>query len=847
MEKALRAWGYFVIRHRWVTLLSSLLVTALFVSALPRLSIDNSVEGEFHPDDPDLARYNDFRDRFDRDDRIILGLTPRQVFSFEFLDKLRAFHRELEDEVPYVEEITSLINARSTRGEGDRLIVGELMEEWPEDRAALEALKKRVLENPFYANTLISSDAALTVVSIKPFTYSTFSGSETAEELEGFDESDGSPGADLRDPEFLTKSEVEELLSAVRTVIARYETPDFPIYLAGEVAISHSVDAAMERDMQIFMMCALAAMCILLAVLFRRVTGVLAPLLVVQLSLLATIGIMVMLEIPASISIEVLPVFVSTVGICDAVHILTIVYQRLAVGSSKQDAIAFAMGHSALPVVMTSLTTAAGMMSFTTAELAPVAHLGIMAPIGIMLALVYTVVLLPSLLAILPLKAAPASGSGVAGGSYSRFLAGVADFAACNPRSILAVTLVVVLVSVVGLARVRFAHNGLTWFPEDDPLRVAHEVIDRGLNGAAALEVLIDTGRENGLHDPETLTRIEAAMRHAESFEASQVSVGKAQSIVDIVEETHQALNENRPAYRTIPRDGRLVAQELLLFENSGSDDIQPLVDTTFRTARMTVRVSTVDAMQYREFLKQLEPRLAAILGKDIEFEMTGLVTLFSGVVERLLTSMTRSYVFALLVITPLMILLLGSLRLGLISMIPNLIPIVFTLGMMGWLGVPLDATTILIGAVVMGLAVDDTIHFMHKFQRYYEATGDARQAIHETLTSTGAAMLFTTLVLCGCFFTFTLAYLSNIARFGLLGGMAIMVAFLADVLLAPALMVLADRRRARRATASPARVGPCTAAATSPNGQVGVALAAGMGFQQTSGRDISAGFQPEK
>ncbi len=802
MDTAFQAWGYFVIRYRWVTLLLSVLVTALFVSALPRLSIDNSVESNFLPSDLEFVRYNDFRNQFDRDDGIILALTPRQVFSLEFLEKLRVFHRELESEVPYVEEIISLINARSTRGEGDRLIVGELMEEWPEDQAALEALKKRVLENPLYANTLISSDATLTVVSIKPFTYSTL---ETTEALEGFDETDEPSGAVFREPEFLTQAESTELLAAVRAVVAKYETPDFPIYVGGGLVIDQAINGAMERDMKLFMLCALAAMCILLAVLFRRVTGVLAPLLVVELSLLATMGIMVMLGIPGSISIEVLPVFLSTVGICDAIHILTIIYQRLATGSSKEDAIAFALGHSALPVVMTSLTTAAGMMSFTTAELAPVAHLGIMAPIGIMLALVYTVALLPALLAILPLKGAPGLGGDVAGGAYSRFLARVADFAANHPWSILAVTLLVMLGSAVGISHVRFAHNGLVWFPEDDPVRVAAEVIDRGLKGATALEVLIDTGRENGLHDPESLTRIEAAMRHAESFKTSHVSVGKAQSIVDIVKETHQALNENRPEYRVIPQDGQLVAQELLLFENSGSDDIEPLVDTSFRTARMTLRVSTVDAMHYREFLRRLEAGLAAILGDDIEFHMTGLLTLLFGVIERLLVSMTRSYVFALLVITPLMVLLLGSIGLGLISMIPNLIPLIFTLGMIGWLDVPLDGTTILIGAVVIGLAVDDTIHFMHKFQRYYAATGDARAAIHETLATTGAAMLFTTLVLCGCFFIFTLAYLSNIARFGLLGGMAIIVAFLADVLVGPALMVLVDRWRARQMTAHPA------------------------------------------
>jgi predicted RND superfamily exporter protein len=164
--------------------------------------------------------------------------------------------------------------------------------------------------------------------------------------------------------------------------------------------------------------------------------------------------------------------------------------------------------------------------------------------------------------------------------------------------------------------------------------------------------------------------------------------------------------------------------------------------------------------------------------------------------INAVIRSMAKTYVVALLVITPLMILLIGNLRIGLLSMIPNLAPILAALGLMGWVGLPLDAFTLLVGSIAIGLAVDDTIHFMHNFRRYHERSGDLRGAVRETLSSTGQALLFTSLVLCAGFFLYMLASMNSLFHFGLLTGFTIAVAFVADVLLAPALMALAMRPR---------------------------------------------------
>jgi predicted RND superfamily exporter protein len=792
IEDGFEAWGRFVVRHRWPMAVSMLLVTAYLVAWLPQLTADNSTESFLRPNDPARVDYDRFREQFGQDERLIVAIRPHAIFDLDFLNRLRAFHRDIERDVPYVEEVTSLWNARNTRGEGDELIVEDLLETWPETDADVEALKRRVLENPLYVNTLIDESARITTVTIEPFIYSTLG--DDADDLGGFDGDAG--GAPAATPALLTEQELIEQIEALEAVIARHQGHGFETFLAGGPIMNRHATKMLMRDVAVFMPAGVAIVACILYLLFRRVSGVVLPVFVVLASLLATFGIMALVGIPASISGTVLPSLLLTVGICSTVHVLTIVYQRLAAGASREQAIAFALGHSGLAVWMATLTTAGGLFSFAAADLAQVANLGRVAPIGILLTFVYCVTLLPALLAIVPLRARPARGGEELQRSFGRGLARVGDLATGHPWPILAGTLALVVVFGFGLAQLRFSQYALNWFPEDDPVRMANEFMDRWLKGAAGLEFVIDSGRENGLHDPVLLRRIEAATRFAESFDDGEIFVGKAVSIVDVVKETHKALHENRPEFYAIPRDRRLVAQELLLFENSGSDDLEDVTDSRFRLARVSLRLPFVDGMHYPAFIAALEQGFREILGEEVGIQPTGLGVLFGRTFSVVNVTMARSYLMALLIITPLMVLLIGNLKRGVLSMVPNLIPIWITLGLMGWLGIPLDNSSLLVGCIILGVAVDDTIHFMHKFQRYYDDTGDPREAVRRTLRTTGSALLFTSIVLTAGFFVLTFAYMQNAVEFALLACTATIVAFLADLLVSPALMVLVSKSR---------------------------------------------------
>jgi predicted RND superfamily exporter protein len=195
------------------------------------------------------------------------------------------------------------------------------------------------------------------------------------------------------------------------------------------------------------------------------------------------------------------------------------------------------------------------------------------------------------------------------------------------------------------------------------------------------------------------------------------------------------------------------------------------------------------DAILYEDFMTELEQRFRHHLGDKAEITITGMNALLSRTMSATIVSMAESYIIAALVITVMMILLLGDIKIGLISMIPNLLPIILTLGVMGWMDLPLDLFTMLIGSIAIGLAVDDTIHFMHNYRRYHHESGDVYQAVHKTLLSSGRAMLITTIVLATGFFLYLFSTMSNLFNFGLLTGFTIIMALFADFLLAPALM----------------------------------------------------------
>lgn len=805
-----------IFTYRWAVIALMIVLGLTAVRQLPNLTIDMSDEGFLHPDDPILTSYNDFRDQFGRDDLVVLSIESDAIFSQPFLHKLKNLHDALADKVPHLDEITSMVNARNTRGIIDGIIVEDLLEKWPEDDRALETLKQRVLTNPLYRDRLISADGRTTTIILQTNAYSTPQ-VEFADALEGFDAPDpsdsglGRNSLNTRDEEsrrYISEEERGAIVMTASTIAAEFNENDFKIFLAGSPVVTYTVKKTMRADMMLFLRLAVLTISICLFVMFRRLSAVIFPLLVVVLALVSTLATMAIFGVPIKMPTMIIPSFLLAVGVGDSVHILSIFFQKYQKNGDKRMALVQAMGHSGLAVVMTSLTTAAGLASFFGAKIAPVADLGIFASIGVMLAMLYSILFLPALIAVTPIKHSRKSplenqpnedSSEFPPGVMTTFLDALTTFSTTKKKTIFAFSILLLFVSLIGMTRLNFSHNLLSWLPPDLPVNVATKQIDRNLNGSVTLELVLDTGRENGLYDPQMLNKIDQLAKRLES-DSSIIVVGKVMSVVDVIKEIHQALNENRPEFYAIPTSAELIPQEFLLFENSGSDDLEDVVDSRFQLARITIKVPWQDALHYVPFITQVDKMGQEIFGNEVSIEITGIMSLFGRIIHAAIYSAALSYLIAACVISVMMILLVGSWRLGIASMLPNLLPIIVILGLMGWTKTPLDMFTMLIGSIAIGIAVDDTVHFVYNFRKYFTRSGDAVAAVRQTLHTTGRAMLATTVVLSLGFFIFMFASMNNLYNFGLLTGLTLILALMADFILAPALFTIIAEKSIGRA-----------------------------------------------
>lgn len=789
-------------RHRLKSIFSSLLIIGVLASHIPDTLIDTSAVALLRKTDATRIEYNAFRDQFDENEMIIITVTPDAVFTIPFLERLKAFHHDLERQVPHIKEITSLINARDTYSCDDELVVDELLDTWPETREDLDDLKKRVAANPLYKNLLISEDGRVTTLIIETQAIIEDALKEDDilvgfEDDTAFDETGNHAPEPPATPRYFSEKENRQVVTALNRLIEQYDRPDFALSMAGDPVVLDVYNRAMETDIVKVVLLSLLTIAIFLTLLFRRVSGVLLPEIIIISALLSTAGLISFFNVTIKLTTIVLPGFLLAVSVGYAVHILAIFYVRYQNGSSKKEAIIYAVGHSGLAVVLTALTTAASLFSFAFAELTAIADLGFFGASGVLLALVYTILLLPACIALFPIKRKPRVREGKKSAVMDKVLLCFSDMSTRHPKKIVTGALVLFAVCIGFTFQVSYSHNVLNWIAEKEKIKKDVPYIDQHMNGSIILEVILDTARANGVKDPQFLRRIEAFKQDVDAFANEHLHVGKVFSINDIIREIHKSLFDNDPAFYTLPASQNAVSQELLLFENSGSDDLGRVTDRDFRIARISIKTQWTDAVYLKTFIGHVDTLLEKHF-PDIESKtITGIPALMSRSIPASLQSMARSYVIAFMVITLLMIVHVGNVKIGLLSMISNLLPIFMTMGIMGAFNIKLDMSTIMIGSIAIGIVVDDTLHFMYNFRKYYDETGNTALSIEKTMLGTGRALLLTSLILSSGFFILMTASLSLLVVFGFLTGITIIFALVADFVVNPALMVLVTGQKA--------------------------------------------------
>jgi len=790
-------------------LASILITTLLFTVQIFWITFDTTTEGFLPADDPAILQLEETRDQYGRADFILLTIESPQIFSFEFINKLKQLHQQLENELPWLDSIDSLLNARDTRSTEDGMIVGELFEPFPESEEALLEIKTRVLENPLLRSMIISADGRFTTLVIKPITYDDGSLADLGDlELDAsdFDVSDIESAGDFERDEADFSLEVDEtiavdskpvlgtgqiadIIEITEVIVAEYQSENFVVYMGGMPVVLDKLVDTMIWEILTFMPMAIVVIVIMLGLMFRRRVGIQFPMMTVVFTLLTTIGLFCAVRFPVQMPMMIVPTFILTVTVGGAVHFMSIFFQHFDAGEEKADALRLAMGTTALPIMLTSMTTAASLLSFAGTPIVPLSRLGIFSSIGVMIALAYTLILIPALITRMNIQRKANQGT------FRKNMVVVIDvcinISTKFPWLITLSGAAILIFSLIGMSQLKFSHNPLEWLPEDLEARTAIETIDANMGGSIPVEIVIDSGKANGLHNPVLLQKLDELTEWLEAYENDNFSVAKVVGLTYVVKESHKALNEGRADFYVIADDEAVIANELFMFENSGPDQLRPIVDSQFQQTRLSIIMPWIDTIYYRPFIEEVQQHFDEQLDGLATAQVTGVVTLLGTTLYGVIITAAQSYGIAFLVITIMMMALLSSIRLGLVAMIPNVLPIMAMMGLMHSLNIPLDMFTILVVSIAIGIAVDDTVHFMYHFQHHYTRLNDAKAAIRNTLHTSGRAMLTTSIVLCLGFSQLMWSSMHNITNFGMLISMTIFFALVADFLLAPALMMI--------------------------------------------------------
>ncbi len=760
--------GHFIYQYPKSVLTFTLIVAVLCCASLYKLRIDTSNESNLDKTHPDVVTYKAFHEKYGFEEALVVMIKTNTLFTEAGLKRLVAFHKALEENTYNLDRIKSLASADVTYGEDDELIVDNLLLSFPESQEDIETFKLRVFDNPLLRDNFLSREGDYTAI----YLY----------------QHPDSPTLYKGEKQPFTSMDQHYYVESVREIVAQFEAPDFKVNLSGGPMIGDTLLSKIALETPIFALSSNFVIFLLLYFLFRRATAVILPILIIDISLASTLGVMAFFDVALSSFSQILPAFILTVGVCDSVHFLSIFFQNFNKTHDKQSAVVAALSHTGMPIVLTSLTTMMGMLSFAMADIIPIADLGIFAALGVFIVFFFTLLMLPALMAITPIK--PSDNKNQMIEKSQRWLAAVGRLGWTRPKLIVGLFSLALISSVYFVSQLRFQHDPVQWLPEEQELPVSIKMLNEEFYGAIAVELLLDTGIENGIKTVAFQERLDDFNDKALAYELDGVHVDSSRSIVDVIKQVNASLHGNDKTHYKVPETDELVAQELLLFEMSGGKDLQEQITADGSGARITMLAPWRDLIKYSNYLDELDVWVKDYFAEFAEVTMTGVVYLISPVQKMAIEAMADSYVSASAVITFMMILMLGV-RLGLLSMVPNLLPIIVGMGAMHVLELPLDLYSILIGSIAIGLVVDDTVHFLNSFKVYYKASGNAQWAIEKTLETTGNALLFTTVLLACGFMTYLFSTLISLQNFGIITTTIVVLALFADILLLPAILRL--------------------------------------------------------
>jgi len=720
---------------------------------LPGLKVDNSLDVWFQLGDENWQTYKRFQERFENDEFAVVAFEDENVFRPETLRMIAGLTERLE-ELPYVLEVTSLTNVEHVHAEEGSLVFDDLIPEISEDPLEIQRVKDIALGNPLYADNIVSRNGKVTGLLIR-----------VEKQPRG-------------------TNYQREFTDALYDFVDREtESNDVQFHVSGSTVMVGLQDKVSTNDATLMFSAAFIMIILILYLVHRNLAFVVISLVVVAGTNIWVHGTMPLFGSPYTKITSILATLIIVIGIASSIHFISEYVAQRKESSDSKSAIRRAFLLIALPCLFTSLTTAAGFFAMVVSDLSAIQAFGMYAAIAMVMTFILNMVLVPVWLSFLK---NPSTGgeTGERGRLMEKYLHWVA---AVNRRHVginIAVAILVLLVSISGILMIDVNTHEIKYFRKNHPMRIDTEFIEEKLTGTFPIEIML-TGEVNAFQRPQILAKVEALQEYMESLHQVQ----KTFSMVDHLKEMHKVIYDDDPAYYTLPTERTQVAQ--LMFLGEGSEELSNYVDLMdYSAARIHGRVRNVDTDDMTVLNQKVTSKVKEIFDRtDIKAEVTGIVPLYVNMVDYILQSQIKGFSLALIVIFFMFSLLVRSFKLGLLAMVPNVIPIFLAFGIMGWCGIYLDVGTALIAPIAIGLAVDDTIHFIARFRLLFDRYRDYEKALEETILTIGRPLTITSAVLFFGFATLVLSTFKPLVYFGILTGVTMISALIGDLFVLPALI----------------------------------------------------------
>ncbi len=763
INRRFRSFGEQVLRFRWLNIVLFLVILGGSFLGLRQLQTDVDADNWFLEDDELRVAKERFEEIFGSDQYCAVLVQADDVFAPGVLAGIREMGRELLDRVPYADDVVSLTDFEFSRGTEEGLEIGELIpEDIPEDPEALDRIRRQALAKPLMKNRIVSDDSKQTWVMLrmKPIP-------------------DDWKDHYAENPEVAVGRTVNEIAGQEKYRSLNPLTSGLPVinvdkmdFLGGEIV-------------RLFGLLLLFAV-LILGFSLRSVRGVVFPLVSALSGIVIVLGVQGHLGVVFDPSMIFMPIFLGlAVSVGYAIHLFNHFRRSFFRTGNRRDAVLYAVEETGWPLLFSALTTMIALVSFLFIPLHPIRFVGMNSAALVGVTYVLTVVLLPALLSFGKDRQPAAVENGKRGSIIERLMVWLGDHVLARPALTMSVFGILVVICAAGISRFEVSFDVRRTFGLKVPyINRVHEVGQSKVGSLYSYDAAIEFENPGDVLEPENLRKIDKLVGEIKTFPLTK----KVASIVDIIKDMNQSLNAGKAEFHRIPDSREMVAQLLLLYENAGGVEAEKWADYDYQRIRLMVELGDYNSGEAMRELRVIQKR-----GKEMfpgaKVLLVGSISQFTVMQDYLTWGQITSFFLAMGAIAVLMSLVFGSLKTGMIAMVPNVSPALVTGGIMGYAGIPLDMMTVTIMPMLLGLAVDDTIHFINHGQLEFMRTKNYRESIRRVFTAVGPALFLTSLVLILGFSAYLISVAKVFVNMGILIGAGILTALVVDYFVTPILL----------------------------------------------------------